>query len=380
MAIAHGNFTTYDSPYLSEDIRGLAVKIDPRLTVSWDLIPEKEPGTSTSLKWYDAVRNTLDGAVRGSSWDATATTGLGINDNLAVIVQIGDILRIESEYVIVSAVSSRATGAGAISVYARGHGSSSGAIHADTTAITIVGNAQLEGNVDIDGLSEDTIERTNFYQLVEEMVKVTKTSANTQFKDIEDKVDWERQGALRRALKKMNKTVFYGIKYVGTKTVPRTAGGFEEYINSATYGAVRINQGGAFTEAGLKNLLREIALRGGMPKVVLMSPKNKAVANGFNASIVRTDRSDTQAGVIVNEYLDENGTVSFVSDPSMRDDVIFAINPDKLGKQWYANDTLRFVEETNVNSRTYAETLQGQFSLEVKDVAFEHGCLYGVTV
>ena len=378
MAITHGLFTTYDSPYLAEDIKGLAMKIDARLTVSWDLFPEKEPGVSTDLKWYDAVRNTLDGAVRGAAWDGVATTSLGIDDNLAAIVQVGDILKVEDEYVAVSAVTSRSTGAATISVYNLGFGGTTPAAHADTTAITIIGNAQLEGEIGPDGLSEDTIEITNYYSLVEEVVEVSKTSAEQQYKDIADKVDWEREGALRRALKKMNRSVFYGRKDVGSKTTPRAAGGLEEYINTTTYGSVRIDgASAAFTEAKLQEMLKTIVLRGGAPNIILLSPKNKQIANGFNNSYVQTGRTDRTAGIIIDQYQDENaGLVAFVSDPSMRDDVVFAVNTNKLGKMYFKNDILRFVPETNVSSRVFKETLQGQYSFLVKDAAFDHGVIF----
>ncbi len=110
-----------------------------------------------------------------------------------------------------------------------------------------------------------------------------------------------------------------------------------------------------------------------------MSPKNKQTANGFNNGIVRTSREDRQAGVLIDTYLDQNvGDVRFVSDLAMRDDVIFAINTRKTGKAWFKDDELRFEPETNINSREYVETLQGQYSFKFKDVNSDFGALYGV--
>lgn len=379
MSNVYGLYYTYDSSYLGEDVRGIATLVDPRLTTSWDLIPEEEPSDKVNLDWWDANRYELGGTVR-TNWNNTDTTGLTMDDDLAVIIQVGDVLKVDSEYLVVSVVTARGTGAGTFSVQARGHGSSSGASHTAGAEILIVGNANLEGAIGPDGLSEDTIKRTNYYSLVEEYIAVTKTAKEQKYEDIADKVDYERERAMTRALKKINRSVFYGIKNEGTKTASRSAGCLEEFVNSITYGAVRVNCSGAFTELKLQELLKNIALRGGAPNLILMSPKNKQIANGFNNSYIQTNRQDKQAGVIIDRYLDQNaGEVQFVSDPAMRDDVVFAINTNLMGKIWFKNDSLRFVEETNVSSRVYAETLQGQYTFRLKNCNTDYGALHSIT-
>ena len=48
-------------------------------------------------------------------------------------------------------------------------------------------------------------------------------------------------------------------------------------------------------------------------------------------------------------------------------------------RTWMKNDALRFVRETNVNSRTFAETLLGSVSFMIKDAAIDFGVLTGIT-
>ncbi len=380
MAIVHGQFTTYDAEFLADDIRGFATRVEPRFTIAWDLIPDMEQGTSAKLTWFDKVRNALEGAVRGSAWDGSATTGLGIDDQLAVIVQIGDILQVEDEQVIVSGVTSRASSSGEITVFERGHGGTTPAVHADTTAIKIVGNAQREGRVDIDGLTEDTVERTNFYSLVEEQAKISVKAKNQDYKDIENRMDSEREDAVIRALKKIGLSVIFGFPNEGSKLIPSSCGGFQHFLKDASLGAAQFDQSGPFTEDGLKEILKAVATRGGSTTHVLMSLANKAIANNFNSAITQTDRRDTQAGAVVNTFLDDNaGVVLLVGDLNMPDDVIYTLNQRKLRKAWFRDDTLRFVEETNTSSREVAETLQGQYSIMVKDIATDHGALIGIT-
>lgn len=388
MAVVYGTYTTYDSPYLGEDIKGYAALVEPKFTVSWDLLPEVKPGTeledskngrSTIVSWYDAVREDLSGAVRSGWVDDTDITALPIDDALALIVNIGDILKVEDEYVVVKDVPNRGAGTATIDVFARGHGSTVGAAHLAGVKILIVGNAQVEATNDVEGLSADTVKRTNYYSIVQEKIDVSYTYKNSEREDIDDEnLDYERKTVMNRALKKINRSVIYGMKEIGSKVAPRSAGGMEEFLNTATYGAARVNAAGAFTEAKLQAILKEVFLRGGTPDTVLMSPKNKQIANGFNLGYLNTTRTERQAGSLVDTYLDQNGEVRFVVDMQMRDDVIFVLNVNKTGKQWFNNDRLRFVVETNVNSRQYVETLQGQYTMWFKDIAFEHGVLYGI--
>jgi len=67
--ITAGKYTTYDSPYLDELVKGIAVMIDPKLTTSLDLFPEFEPINTTKIKWYDAKTYALEGEVGVGDWN-----------------------------------------------------------------------------------------------------------------------------------------------------------------------------------------------------------------------------------------------------------------------------------------------------------------------
>ena len=120
---------------------------------------------------------------------------------------MGDVLRIENEYVVVKSVNR--TGA-TVEVYARGHGGTTGVAHTAETPIYILGNAQVEGTVDGDNLFEDTIEQVNFTQIVEEPIEITHTAQKQKYLDVTDKLNEERQKAMTRALKKLNQAILFG--------------------------------------------------------------------------------------------------------------------------------------------------------------------------
>lgn len=375
--ITAGKYTTYDSPFLDELVKGIAVMIDPKLTTSLDLFPEFEPINTTKIKWYDAKTYALEGEVGVGDWDDTDTTGLPVSAEFAQLVNVGDVLRVENEFVVVKAVDRTGN---TVDVYGRGHGGTTAAAHDAADAIFILGNANVEGTVNGDSLLEDSIEQVNFTQIVEEPIEITLTAQKQKYLDVTDKLNDERTKAMTRALKKLNQAVLFGKPSAGSKTTPRSFGGLKHFIEN-TSDAFNYNVAGAFTETHLKNVLLEMARRGGSPDTILCSPDIKSVINGFNASNTRYSREERMAGVLVDQYEGEGvGVLKIVADPFLRHSFgeMYVVNTRKLGKTWFVDDKLRFEPEP-ANSRTLKETLQGQLTVKVKDVVTDFARMYGIS-
>lgn len=374
---AFGTYLTQDSSFVDDVVRGLATLVEPRNTITWDLFSEDATADSIEVTWYDATRYELQGEVGAAGWNISDTAGLEVDSDLSDIVQIGDVLRVEDEVVVVSSVNRTAD---TVDVHERGHGSTAAATHAATTSIYIIGSAHVESTVDQDGLLEENEERKNYMQLIEEPVIVSKTGANQKYKDIADKLDEIRERALSRALRKLNRSVLLGELRARTSTKPSSMGGIEYWLRETT-GAISDDYSSTFTEDKFKATLRSIAERGGSPDTVIMSTAMKATFNDLNNTYTQTERSERVAGQIVSFYeADDVGMLRLVADPRLPDDlgVMYIVNSKKISKVWFEDDTLRFVPETNANSRTIHETLQGQVTLRMKDVTTDHARVYGL--
>lgn len=375
--ITAGKYTTYDSPFLDELVKGIAVMIDPKLTTSLDLFPEFEPINTTKIKWYDAKTYALEGEVGADVWDGSATTALPISAEFAQLVNVGDVLRIGNEFVVVKSVNRTGN---TVDVYGRGHGGTTAATHSASDTIFILGNANVEGTVNGDSLLEDSIEQVNFTQIVEEPIEITLTAQKQKYLDVTDKLNDERTKAMTRALKKLNQAVLFGRPSAGSKTTPRSFGGLKHFIEN-TSNAFNYNVAGTFTETHLKNVLLEMARRGGSPTTILCSPDIKSVINGFNASNTRYGRDERIAGNFIDRYEGEGvGVLDIVADPFLRHSFgeMYVVNTNKLGKTWFTDDKLRFELEPS-NSRTLKETLQGQLTIRVKDVVTDFARMYGIS-
>lgn len=373
-----GKYATYDSSYLDDEVKGIAMLVEPNLTTSWDLLAELEPSMTTTIKWYDALSNSLEGEVGTGGWtDGTTTSALPIDATLAAVVNIGDMLKVEDEYVIVSAVD---RGTPTIDVFARGHGGSTGVAHTAATAIHIVASAHVEGTVDGDGILEDNVEKVNYMQLIEEPVELTLTARNQRYQDVEDKMDEVRARAMSRALRKLNLSALLGVPSAGSATTPRSAGGLS-YFLSASADNINTNIAGAFNETAFKSTMLEVAKRGGTPNALICSVDVKNIINGFNNSATRTDRGDRGAGTLVDYYEGEGvGRIAIIADPSLRNAFgeAYLVDTRQMGKTWFADDMLRFEQEP-ANSRTIKETLQGQVSFTYKNLATHFARFYGIS-
>jgi len=379
-----GKYTTYDTTFLDIDVRALANLVEPQLTVSYDLFPILEPVNTKEIEWYNAKRYSLGGTVGTGGWtDGTTLTALPIDAVLTTVINVGDVLKIESEYVVVSSVQ---RGADTIAVFARGAGGTTGAAHIATTPIKIIGNANVEGTVDLDSITEDNLKVVNYHQILEEVVEITHTGKNQKYRDVTNKLDEQRAKAVIRALKKLNLSAIFGKPDAGTKTTPRLAGGIDHFI-LADADATNVNVGGDFSETKLEDAIIDVVDKGGNPNILLCSTKTKVkIINKFNAyastsagTKTYTIRTERIAGNIISFYESDKAFLQIVTDPALSGQgVAYLLNTRKMGKSWFADDFLRFAPEPS-NSRTMKETLQGQFTFAVKDTSTDHARFYGIT-
>lgn len=384
-------YATYDSPFLSNEVVAIASVVEPNLTTTWDLFQEMEPGRSTVVEWFDYESNPLTGAVGAGGWtDGVDTTALPIDAQLASIVNIGGVLEVGDtsvkEQVIVSAVD---RGGLTIDVYSRGHSTSIGVAHLADVAISIIGSATVEGNVDIEAVLIDNLKRENFYQITQELIDVTKTATNQIYDDLggEDVFDQKlmegRQKKMVVTLKKLNFTALFGLPLKGTKTTPRTAGGIRHFLSQPE--VVNVDAGASFGEQVLKDTLIKVGDRGGSPNIILCSTTTKSIINGFNAQAsagvqTRVPLSENVAGTRVNFYDGEGvGLVAVIADPLMRNDELYVLNNSKMLKKWFFNDMLQFVDEPSKStSRKHVENLQGQFTLAFKDTTSDFARIFNL--
>lgn len=366
---------------LAERITPLQAKEFGRV---WDLFTTRATPFQTDeyeilTRNYTAPQVRL-GTIGGSdSWDdANDTTALEINSADIDRLTVGDILlTAKGEIVVVKSVDRNGN---TIDVYERGSGDSSNlSTHVTGDIAKIIGNAHIEGTANAEAMAEQTSKLTNYCQIVEEVVDLSKENSD-QARKIGMTADTLKAEAMERVMRDLARTAIYGVARAGTASIPALTRGLISHLYDVS-GGIKTAVGGTFNETALKNILDDVRQAGGMVNAIVLSVANKRIANGFTgADAVQTTREDRLGGKVLDGYIaDGFGVIPFVVDIDMPDDKVAVVNSRFMTKAWKVNDELKFVPFTNTNPREKKELLAGKFGLAVEGVGKTHGLLYSLS-
>jgi len=371
---------------LDPEVIAIAERITPTMASEfgkvWDLFQPKDKPFVTDefevlVRAYTAPQIRVTASGSEADWDTVDDiSALPIHANDVNLVTIGDVLRVESEIVVVKAVDRSGN---TIDVYERGAGESTAARHGtDEVTALIVGNAHEEGKVQAEAMAETTNKYTNYMQLVEEVVDLS-VADTEQARKTGRTPDSLRSEAVERVMRDLARSAVYGVSRAPAASYTAMTRGLLEWLQLS--GGLTTAVTGAFTQTALDGILDDVRKTGGTVNAIVMSVANKTVFNTFSsADSVTQDVNDQKAGRLVEIYLaDGFGGIPVVVDLDMPDTMVAVVDKRKLTKGWKENDTLRFVKETNVNSREKKETLQGKFGLAVENIGTSHGLLTGLT-
>ena len=325
------------------------------------------------------------GALRGSGWNASATTELAVSDGLANVVTRGTILKVGNELVIVKGVT-RTVGTSTIEVFARGAGGTTAAVHAGTDIAVGIGHAGNDTDLkSVESFSENTNGYENYAHSVFEVIDYTKSDEIIGRKGLDGAhIPLKQAEAMQRVANYLSSMALWSRKQKGTISNPyMMAGLFQQLedsagINSTTRQLNRSDFANAsFTEDNFKISLAK-AFSVGNPETILCSPAVKRKFNNFNRAIIITDRSDKTAGNDITAYEYEGKRLSFLVDEDMPDNRICVLTLGLCQKGWLEEDMLRIVDEPSASSREKRASIQGTVGVIIDGVGYDHLDIYNV--
>jgi hypothetical protein len=392
MAFDIGMHTQYDdsTSIIQPTILGLAkdVTVGAWEGIIWNRLSAPEEAVDNiEYEIYDRSQTALSGVVgngSGTGWtDAVDTTDLPLPASSIGILTIGDVLKVEDELVIVSAVD---TAANTIDVFGRGHGTSTAASHADTTAFTVIGKAINDTDLkNLTSFAERTGKYTNYTQLLAEIIEQTFTDEIQARKAFEQKPQLMKE-AMNRVFRRLATSCILGRKSAGSNAVPSTTAGILQQLaeGGGNRTALRYNGSGVTSpETLVKNMLIAAWNQGGNPTHIYLSPGNKRRFDALTEQFVRMSRAE--ASIIGTDngtaYQFQGKVLPFVQDQAMPDTRIEIVTESMLHKGWRKGDILRgpVIEPPNSSRETRA-SLQGTFYISVEGVGVDHIDGYNVAI
>lgn len=284
----------------------------------------------------DPMEGVLDEALNNSdtTFDVVASN----------VFQVGDIIRIDEEDMLVTVLASATT----ITVAGRGFRGTSAATHDTQAPIYKVGIAFRENQDDeLSPVTQGEVDY-NYHEIVifgwqlSERAKVTPTYES------------RNQGGDRfkqELKKKMNDTapiylermLIDGLRSIGTSAVPSTMGGLRQpsYITTRT----DLN-GDPLTELDLMETLQTVYTLVGSDKMArefMLGSTAKRIINSFYNDTRRTSGTDTSIGVKFDKIITDFGELSFYNNYQLdrlgRGDHIYGLNFEDIKLRPYASST-----------------------------------------
>jgi len=390
MPIELGMISQYGDPVskAQPDIVALAAAVEPTFNKGafWQACGAPvTPLNTVEFVSYSRSKTTKTGTV--GAWNDTDTTGLEILTGIKGIL-VKQVMKIENEWVQIKSVSvtNATAGTGTISVFSRGTAGTAAATHASGSAFELKMSALNDKDLkDVSSFNEVTGKYENYAQFHAEIIEYTKryedlkrdglsaAQATTLLKE-EKFISWFELAA---------ENAIQGRKQVGAENGDgyMTAGLIYQLKDTAGVGGSRPvithDASGAFTETVLREALAKV-VKTGNPDTIWLSNANQEIANSFS-STRSTNRTDTQAGSYIDEYLYNGRVLKIKVDADMPDTDIAIVTSSKCMKRWVVADQLKFNDEPSLSSREKRESLTGSVGIDIQGVGFDHVIIYGIT-
>lgn len=308
------------------------------------------------VEWLEDTLTPLTGVLDAAVADTNGTTITIVAADIQSF-QVGHIVQIDSEQMYLSAVDT----AGNTATVTRAFAGTTGATHADSATITIVGMARLEGAESSPIGFTDRYTGSNYTQILHKEVKVTRTQQMIAQYGINDEMAYQGDKVVPELMRLLARHGYYNTtKAAGSGTTPRVMGGFRAFV------VTNASSGQTLSQTKFENAVKSAYSAGSNgPWLAFCSPTNLQIIKGFydNSNFLRVDRTETTLGMVIESILTPYGTVNLAIDRWAKDTEILILDPAHVG--WLT--LYPFTQEMLAKSGDYDRSeVVGEYTLCVR--------------
>ena len=376
MAMFDQQKTTYSdtTPHIRivNDVISLIDPVDTPLIVALGGLDSarskfKIRGNGYKIEWLEDEYAELSTTANQGTTITTNATTLTVTD--ATIFQPGHVIKIDSEYMVISTVDATNN---TVTVHSRTYGGTN-ATHTTTATIEIVGMARLEGDdADYVGLVDITAPY-NYTSIFQKALNISGTQQVIDQYGINDEFSYQANKGVPELTRLIEKAMFHGVRAAGSATTPRSFGGLSTFITNNT-----VDAGGTIAKTDIDNVMEYCMLDGGMPDLFVVNPSvmNDVRALLDSSSFVRVDQSNSVFGMQkINMMQTQYGNLRIVESRWCPVSHAYLLDSSKVGL--YSLRPFGWYELAKTGDSKKGELI-GEFSLAVaNDKA--HGVISGIT-
>lgn len=357
----YDNFTA-----IGEDVSDLVAFLAQYETPLLDVLGASDyPATNVKHEWIEDALNPTTDVV---STAVASTTGQGgLNVANANYFRLGDLLQSNKEVMMVNSVFAANT----IGVQ-RAYGGTTANSAAAGAAVTIIGNAALEGEDTDEDRSTVQVRRANYCQIMKVGIKVSGTANAVSWLASGNKLADAKLARMRELLRDLEKTVLLGrtdTATIGSDTGRRTMAGI---IGSL---ATNVVSCGTLTESWLGNLLQQCYNQGSRDvDLILAPPKQKRVISGWNSSRVEVANESGTYRNLVEVYESDFGVQRVVMNRWLPDDMVVALDSARIKVAPLAGRSFAYEELAKGGDYVRGQVV-GEYTVELRNEA-AHGYIH----
>lgn len=236
----------------------------------------------------------------GAAISDTTTTTCSVTTADAALYQDGDIIRIDSEDLWVSARTTTTL------TITRAFNGTTAATHSNGAVMTRIGRARRDGEDADDSPSTEVTSTYNYTQILQRTVQLSRSQMKVNKYGIPNLEEYEIDKFMKELMMDLAKLPYYGGRSQGTEnSVARTAGGLKQFItDNITYATDTGLTGGtavALTRDQIDDTLQLIHADGGDVKLSLTTAAAQRAINDFYEGYVTSERSEQLGGIIIKK-------------------------------------------------------------------------------
>jgi Family of unknown function (DUF5309) len=367
-------------PESAEDVSDLVSIASPTETPLLDALGDApRPARSTVHEWLEDSLLPNSDTINDSVY-TNATTDTVFTVAHGSRFRVGDLIRAgtSSEVMFVTAVSSNDL------TVVRGYGGSTASALSNGLAITILGNASLEGD---DAAAARFTSRTrvaNYTQIFAATAEISGSEEAVSQIGLGSELTYQANNRLRELLRDLESTVIGGRAAAanpeGNASTRRTMKGLLQFIttNRFTPGSGGFPSDATLTEQQLNTALRTLwASSSARVDLIVVGGQEKRSINNFVASSRRFDQLATGFRQLISSYESDFGVCRIVLSRAVPTGTVLLLDSSRISVLPLAGRSFQFKRLAPAGDRSTGQVV-GEYTLELRNEA-AHGVITGLT-
>ena len=322
---------------------------------------------STKVEWIEDTMSPYTTTIAEDLDDSE--TGVDVATGTGSYFRQGDIVSVDSEYMLVTSVSTDTL------TVTRAYGSTTAASHTSGATITLLTRAMPEASDAVTGHTTTTSQPYNYSQIISEAAKASKTSIAIKKYGIEDELDYQvsklfaNQGSAGKLAQFLQRTFYYGKRVQRSSSAYGSMGGFATFVTTNVTNLASAS----LQRSDIHTKVRQIRDAGGMCTHVITGSWGLEKINAMYEGTIRTTRDETRGGSEITMIKTPHGEVEVVYDWMCPAGYMYFLNAEKCG--WLP---VRPFESGKIAEQGdyFLTDVVGEFSFALANEE-SHGLIYG---